>query len=636
MLGAFADFRVRSALAPDAYPARSVGADGPVRFWCCRHGVWTWPGNFEIDLAVGLLYTAETGLARPGLGSSDAVAVLKALNIRNFALVAELDIEFGDGLTVITGESGAGKSILLDALGLVLGARARRAALRPGTTGCDVSAEFDIVGRPKVRDTLDALAMLQAGEEATCLVRRHAGENRSRSFVNGVPATLGALQSITGPLVDVHGQDEHRQLLARDVQRRLLDEFGGHSRLVSATAARFAERETAKRELEAHRGEVARAREHKRLVGYQIDELAALGDTIGRFDELTATYKRLTRARELVESVGGAANELEEELIARTARLSRLLDDANDPHPNLGAAVELATAAHTHLDEALSELRRYLDSFPEDDRELAKVDAELEALHDIARKQRVPPRDLGSHLAALKEESASLALDEARLAELEARAAEVEAGFLATARSLSEARRSAAAAFAKAVTAAFAELGLARASLDVAFENAESAAGLETVEFRVTTNPRYPAGSLREIASGGELSRISLAIEVVAAQRSRLPCLILDEADIGVGGVAADVLGRMLKRLSGNTQVIAITHAPQIAALGDAHLKVEKTTDQDTVIRVLDGDERLEELARMLGGRSVTGATRDYARTLLAEARETAPEPSLSPDAASG
>lgn len=563
--------------------------------------------------------------------------MLKALNIRNFALVAELDIEFGDGLTVITGESGAGKSILLDALGLVLGARARRAAIRPGTTGCDVSAEFDIGRGPQVRDTLDDLDMVLAGEEATCLVRRHAGENRSRSFVNGVPATLAVLQSITGPLVDVHGQDEHRQLLARDVQRRLLDDYGVDPHLVSATAASFVERESAKRLLDECRTEVARAQEHKSLVSYQIDELAALGESIHRFDELTATYKRLTRARELIETIGAATNELDEELVARTSRLAGLLDGTDDPHPNLRTAVDLTTAAHTHLEEALGELRRYLDSFPEDDRELAEVDASLIGLHDVARKHRVPADDLVVHLTTLEEELASLTVNEARLADLESGAGKAEASYRTAGESLSKARRYAAATFSEAVTARFAELGLADASIDVEFQDAESAAGLETIEFKVTTNPKYPAGSLAEIASGGELARISLAIEVVAAERSRLPCLILDEADIGVGGVAADVLGRMLKRLSKNTQVIAITHAPQIAALGDAHLKVEKTTDQDTVIRNLTQEERLEELARMLGGRTVTGATRDYARTLLAEAEDSVErEPSLSRDAASG
>ena len=352
---------------------------------------------------------------------------------------------------------------------------------------------------------------------------------------------------------------------------------------------RISEREQQRRrQLAECRAEVASAREHKSLVSYQIDELTALGDSIGRFEELTATYKRLTRARELIETVGGATNEIDEELIARTSPAGRPARRHRRPPPE---------PAHSRRS---GERRPYtprrdpgrtaplpLASFPEDDRELAEVDAELAALHDVSRKHRVPARDLGTHLARLEEELASLTVNERQLADLETRAEKAQTKFLAAAQSLSKARRTAAATFSKSITARFAELGLADASIDVEFQDAESAAGLESVEFKVTTNPKYPAGGLAEIASGGELARISLAIEVVAAERSRLPCLILDEADIGVGGVAADVLGRMLKRLSKNTQVIAITHAPQLAALGDAHLKVEKTSAQDTVIRVL-------------------------------------------------
>ena len=562
--------------------------------------------------------------------------MLKALYIRNFALVAELDIEFGEGLTVITGESGAGKSILLDALSLVLGARARRSAIRPGTGGCDVSAEFDIRHRPQVHAVLDHFELLDPEEKSACLVRRTAGEHRSRAFVNGVPATLVALRSITEPLVDVHGQDEHRQLLTRDVQRRLLDEFGVDAKLLSATAASYRDRTDLAEAYADCQAQVAHARDHKSLLSYQVDELAALGDSIHRFDELTATHKRLSRAQELVATIGAAATEIDEELIARTSRLAGLLDDTDDPHPNLRAALEMAMSANAHLEEALNELRRYLDSFPEDDAELAELDETLAAVHDVARKHRVPAADLASRLGQLEADLRSLTVNETRLHDLGNRAAEAEARFQAVGESLSNARRRAAAAFSKAVTERFAELGLADASLDVEFAPAESADGLETVEFKVITNPKYPPGSLSEIASGGELARISLAIEVVAAERSRLPCLILDEADIGVGGVAADVLGRMLRRLSTNTQVIAITHAPQIAALGDAHLKVEKTSEQDTVIRILTDTDRVEELARMLGGRTVTEATRKYARTLLAEAGETSTgAPSLSPDAAS-
>ena len=545
--------------------------------------------------------------------------MLKALFIRNFALVAELDIEFGEGLTVITGESGAGKSILLDALSLVLGARLRRSALRPGASTCDVSAEFDIAENPRVGENLAEHAML-AGDRATCLVRRTAGEGRSRAFVNGVPGTLAILQSVTGPLIDVHGQNEHRQLLLGDVQRALLDDFGVEPALVAQTANSYRERVELASQLADCRSAVAQARDRKSLLRYQLDELAGLRDDMDRFEELTESYKRLSRARELMASVGGGANELDDDLIGRAARLADILERAGDPHPNLKSAIDLASSAHTHLVEASSELRRYLDSFSADDAELDAVDSTLTAIHDVARKHRVPAAELSRHFAELQREFDALAVDEARVEELRTLAAEAETRFRQAGESLSAARRRAAATFAEEVTSTLAELGLKDGSFAVEFKPTVSAAGLETVEFKVVTNPKYPAGNLAEIASGGELSRISLAIEVVAAQRSHLPSLVLDEADIGVGGVAADVIGRLLRRLSKSTQVIAITHAPQIAALGDSHMKVRKTSEQDTVIDLLAGAERAEELARMLGGRTVTDATRAYARTLLAEA----------------
>ncbi len=547
--------------------------------------------------------------------------MLKALNIRDFALVAELDIEFDAGLTVITGESGAGKSILLDALSLVLGARAKRSQIRPGAAACDVSAEFDVSDQIPTRRALAELAMLADGDDASCLVRRAAGEGRSRAFVNGVPATLAVLQSLTEPLIDIHGQSEHRQLLERDVQRRLLDDFGVDPALVAAVAESYRDQVAAMTELAGQRTAVEQARERVSLLRYQVDELTALGDAIHRVDELTATHKRLSGAQELLATAGAAATELDEDLIARVARLADRLDRADDEHPNLRTALELATSAQTYLEEAAAELRRYLDSFPTDDSELAEIDAALAAIHDVARKHRIGAAQLSGRLTELGGELDSLTTDEASLDDLTATAAAATARVQAAGEALSKARRKAAAPFSARVTETLAKLGLKAASLAIEFAAAESAAGLESVEFKVTTNPRYPAGGLADIASGGELSRISLAIQVVAAERSSLPCLILDEADVGVGGVTADVLGRLLLRLSKNTQVIIITHAPQIAALGDAHLKVLKTGDQDTVIEVLDCAERVEELARMLGGRTVTDDSRAYAKTLLAEGR---------------
>ena len=548
--------------------------------------------------------------------------MLRALNIRNFALVAELDIEFAAGLTVITGESGAGKSILLDALGLVLGARAKRSQLRPGTDGCDVSAEFDIAEQPACQATLAELALSAAEDDTACLVRRTAGEGRSRAFVNGVPSTLAVLQNVTEPLVDIHGQHEHRQLLLRDVQRRLLDEFGVPPELVEETARHYGEHAALAERLAERQQAVASANERERLLRYQIEELEGLGDTIGQVEELIARHRRLAKAQDLLAAITSATAELDDDLLPQAARLATTLEGVDDEHASLRAAAELAATAQTHLDEALAELRRYRDAFPEDEGELATLDETLGALHDMARKHRVPVQQLAAHLAELTAELATLAANATEMDDLAAAAAAARESYLAAGKALSEARRDAAPAFAAEVTSTLAELGLAGAAMTVQFAAAESAAGLETVEFFATTNPRYPAASLRDIASGGELARFSLAIQVVAAERSRLPCLILDEADIGVGGTTADVLGRMLRRLSTRTQVIAITHAPQLAALGDSHFRVSKTDDQNTVIAPLDEDERVAELARMLGGREITEDTRRYARTLLAEARD--------------
>ncbi len=546
--------------------------------------------------------------------------MLRALRISNFALVAELDIEFGPGLTVITGESGAGKSILLDALSLVLGARVRRSQLRPGADACDVSAEFDVGEHPHTHQELASLDLLTPEDERTCLVRRSAGEKRSRAFVNGVPTTLAALRTLTEPLVDIHGQSEHRQLLLRETQRRLLDEFGVSAGLVETVAESHRGREEHAARLAEARVALTEAADRLSLLRYQVDELAALGDIVDRAEEIAAEHKRLHRAQELLASAGAAQTEIEEELLAGVARLADRLERNDDEA--LAGATALLLSAQTHLEEALGELRGYLASFPEDDSRLVELDQQLTTLHDMARKHGVAASDLGGRLASLSAELAGITSQEADIEALEAQASAAAERFQTSAKALSRERRAAAEPFCAEVNAVLAELGFPDATLQVRFAPAESAAGLEQVEFQVRTNPRFPPGPLANIASGGELARISLAIDVVAAARSKLPCLILDEADVGVGGTGADVLGRLLRRLAANTQVIAVTHAPQIAALGDAHLKVSKTSAHDTAIEVLAGAERTEELARMLGGRTVTEDSRAYARTLLTEAAE--------------
>ena len=543
--------------------------------------------------------------------------MLKQLTVRNFALVESLDLAFAPGLTVITGESGAGKSILLNALELVLGARASSSAIRPGATACEVTAEFDLAGYPAAREYLDEQALDDAAEGGRCLVRRVAATGRSRAFINGTPVNLAALQSLCNPLVEVHGQHAHRSLLDRTAQLALLDDYAAAADLAGSVREAFRAWRARCAELDAARERARAAEQRLELLRYQVQELHDLALAEGEFEDLEQRHRRLAAAGDIRATVGTHASELEDSLIARLSRMSSDLDAIDDAHPALSAGRERMRAAQVEAEEALAELRDYYSAVPEDAGALADVERRLDAIHDIARKHRVPAAGLAAHAATVEAELAGLAADEARLDTVAEAAETAGAAYRDLAGRLSAMRTAAAGKFAADVGAVMAELRLEGGVLEPVFAPVENERGLESVEYRVTTNPAYPPAPLAAIASGGELARIALAIEVVAAQRSALPCLVLDEADVGIGGTTADILGRMLRRLARNTQVICVTHAPQVAALGDTHLLVRKTREQDTVIVPLGDDERVEELSRMLAGRRITGETRAYARTLL-------------------
>lgn len=543
--------------------------------------------------------------------------MLRQLTVRNFALVEALDLAFASGLTVITGESGAGKSILLNALELVLGARAASTAIRPGATACEVTAEFDLGAHPAARDYLDDQALADPTEAAQCLVRRVAGRGRSRAFVNGTPVNLAALQALCNPLIEVHGQHAHRSLLDRAVQLALLDDYAAASELAGSVREAFRAWRARCAELEDARKRAGAAEQRLDLLRYQVAELRELALADGEFEVLETRHRRLAAAGEIRATIGTHASELEDGLIARLSRMSSDLDAIDDSHPALSASREHVRGAQVEAEEALGEMRDYFDAVPEDAAALDEVERRLDAIHDIARKHRVPAGDLPAHAAAIEAELDALAADGERVDAIAEAAEAAAAAYRDLAGRLSAERTAAAGGFAADVGAVMAELRLEGAVLEMEFTATENESGLESVEYRVTTNPKYPPAPLAAVASGGELTRIALAIEVVAAQRSALPCLVLDEADVGLGGTTADILGRMLRRLARHTQVICVTHAPQVAALGDAHLLVRKTRDQDTVIVPLADEERIEELSRMLAGRRITAETRAYARTLL-------------------
>lgn len=545
--------------------------------------------------------------------------MLRSLTVKDFALVHELEISFSDGLTVITGESGAGKSILLGALGLVLGERASVDAIRPGAARADVTAEFDLTGRDRALALLEAQSLDDADLGARCLVRRVVNrDGRSRAYVNGTPVTRAVLRQLCEDLIDVHGQHEHQRLTDRRVQLELLDDYGvaRPDRQACRDAYRAWQNAAARvGELEAR---IAAQQDRAGLLRYQLEELEAAGLEAGEFERVEAEHRRLSQ-------LDGLRQTAAESLAALTdsedlAEVLRALGRADDDHPNLAAARELLTSAQELCADAVRELRAYEDTLEADPESLAEREARLAELHELARKHRVPPERLVDHRDALAEELASLDTDRGALDEWQARARREEEAYRSAADRVGRQRREAADGFARSVSQCLETLGIRGGELRLVFTPAENELGLETVEFHCVTNPRYPAAPLSRVASGGERARIALAIQVVAAERSDLPCLILDEADVGVGGTTADVVGRLLRALATHTQVLCVTHAPQVAALGQHHLRVHKSSDQDTRIEPLAADSRVDELARMLAGADITDKSRDYARTLLSEA----------------
>ena len=547
--------------------------------------------------------------------------MLKQLTIREFALVAKVDVAFDRGLTVVTGESGAGKSILMNALALVVGERARTDLIRPGTQRAEVTAEFDLAEHSASFDALKAADLDDADAPHRCLLRRVIGvDGRSRAFVNGVPVNLGMVRELTEGLIDIHSQDENQRLARREVQLSLLDAYGvpAADRQGMANAYRAARK--AEKALAALEAELASAQDRRTLLRYQLDELQALDPAQGEFESLEAEFRRLSQAQDIQEAVRQAIDCLSDMADAR--RSQRQLSGIDDEHPKLVQARDALSSALQLIDDAAHDLNGYADAFDTDPAHLSQITERLDRFHDLSRKHRVAPEKLAEHAEGLASELETQATERQNIEVLKEEASRWNDEFNHLAGRVSSARREAAQSFAAEVSTHIQALGMAGGAFEVAFEAANSERGLETVEFQVTTNPKYPAGSLGRIASGGERARLSLAVSVVAAQKMRLPCLVLDEADVGVGGTTADIVGRLLRDLGNRTQVICVTHAPQVAALGNSHLVVEKDAAQTVHLRCVTADNRTEEVARMLAGADLTDKTRAYARTLLEEAAQ--------------
>ena len=550
--------------------------------------------------------------------------MLRLLSIRNFVVVDALDVEFGAGFSVLTGETGAGKSILLDALGLLLGDRFELRQLRAGAARAELAALFDASDAPAVRACLAEQGFADTGDEVM-LRRVLDAQGKSRAWINGSVATLAQLKALGEKLVDLHGQDAHQSLAHADAQRALLDAFGGFTTLAREVAeSHRAWREAADRRDAAAQSAQATAAERSLLETRRV-EVAALNFSAAEWTELTTSQSRLAHAAALIDAVTQGSEALhdgDDALTARLVQLTQRLKTAAAHDPSLGEVVTLLESAAVQLDEAARALREYRRRLDVDPAELQRVEDRLAAIHEVARKHRVRPEALPALLAETQAHLDLLA-QSADAQALAMRTAQAEDAYRSLAEQLSKKRRFTANELTHRVTGTMQHLAMEGGRMQIALEPVASPAsyGLEQIEFRVASHPKQPLGPLARVASGGELSRIALAIQVAASEVGEVATLIFDEVDSGIGGAAAATVGQLLQALGANRQVLCVTHLPQVAAFADEHFRVTKRGNGAAVLSELSrlaASDRVEELARMLGGAKITAKTRAHAKELFA------------------
>jgi DNA repair protein RecN (Recombination protein N) len=547
--------------------------------------------------------------------------MLQRLIIRNFVIVDQLELEFRPGFGALTGETGAGKSILIDALSLALGERAEASVIRTGAERAEIAAEFDVA-------TGGALASwLQANdfEMSTCLLRRIIDQTgRSRAYINGTAATLAQLRELATFLADIHGQNAHHSLLNAESQRALLDAYAGAQNLVREVATAYAAWRQAReaRKIAMTNSEAA-ARERE-LLEWQVKELTALAFNIEAWQETETEQRRLSSASELLDAATAALVLLDN---SETAALSALqhagvrLNELTAVDPALNEAAKLFDSAVIQLEESALALRRYRDHLELDPARLKELDARIDTVTQMARKYRVPPTELPVLLTRLtvQLDELSLLADSAALNE---RVQATEAAYLAVAKKLSALRSKAARQLSQAVSSSMQELAMDGSQFAIALEPLSEGAsfGLENVEFQVAANAGQSLRPLAKVASGGEISRIGLALQVIASQANPVGTLIFDEVDVGIGGRVAEIVGRMLRSLGKSHQVLCVTHLPQVAAQADWQWSIIKETQNGAVVssvQILDQASRVAEIARMLGGEKITSTTRRHAAEML-------------------
>lgn len=550
--------------------------------------------------------------------------MLTHINVSNYTIASSLEMEFDAGMTVITGETGAGKSIMLDALGLCLGNRADPKAVRHGCDRAEINAEFDIADIPAAQQWLSDRDLNNAEQPTACLLRRVVTtEGRSRAYINGSVATLQDCAELGGLLIDIHGQHAHQSLLRKPVQRALLDAYADHqplTRSVEQTASQWLRK---KRELELLAGSSQERTARAQLLAYQVEELDELDVQESELGALEQEQKLLENAETILHESHQALEDCEAQESGTRHALQLL---GGDTHSTKAAsnARELLDSAAIALGEARIEIQHHIDAVEVDPERLVAVQRRLEAIYDVARKHRVMPEQLAQRHVELREELQSLADGTERIAELEQSMAELAANYEKAAKKLSKQRASAAKKLVKATAGILSTLAMEQCEMELSLQPLASQDphphGNEEIEFLISTNKGAEKQPLGKIASGGELSRISLAIQVVTASAGTVPSMVFDEVDVGIGGAVAEVVGKLLQNMANSAQVLCVTHLPQVAAQGHQHLQVSKTSSDksvETSLRKLQDDEKVQEIARMLGGVKITKQTLAHAKEML-------------------
>jgi DNA repair protein RecN (Recombination protein N) len=555
--------------------------------------------------------------------------MLQHLSVHNFAIADHLELQVESGLTVITGETGAGKSIMLDALCLLSGDRADAGLVKHGAEKADISATFDL---SKLPDIEQQLIEEDLNDEGQYLVRRViTREGRSRAYINGRPTPISKLKQFGEQLMDIHSQHAHQSLMRPQTHIHIIDSFGRHQPLIQAVKSAFKDWKTLETKRKTLEEQVDEINDRKQLLSYQLEELDLLNLKEGEVSDIEQEHHRLSQAEalkqqsyqviELSSGESGPASTSARDLIRQ---ISHITDQIDDQHSTLHSARDLFSQAMINIEEAASEMQSYHDSLELNPETLQQLDQRLSDIHDLARKHRIPAEEIPKTHTEIAEQLNTLEQDFGSLDALKAQEQQAKLIYQEAAEQLTQARQTTARQLNQQVMEQLTQLGMKHCKFEASITGLDelkfSALGKDDIEFLISSNPGQPLQSLSKIASGGELSRISLAIQVVNASKSQIPTLIFDEVDVGIGGATAEVVGKLLKTIGQSGQVLSVTHQPQVAAQGDNHLRAEKQhTEHSTTTKMLALNKhgRIQEVARMMGGQQMTSATLELAEEMI-------------------